>query len=103
MQEPPVGEFFDGMLKRLRVAAKLAIVPGQCVVQAETVLFCGGGGGVQFCFQDDDLEPDVAAGAGKGAQDGLGGVLLLGSAAADDRGEQLLSGGRVAGLAGVEG
>ena len=74
------------------------------MVEAEAVFVGGcGGGGVQFGFQDDDLEPDVAAWALEGAEDGLGGFLLVGGTAGDDGGEQLLGGGRVAGLAPVEG
>ena len=95
LQAPSVAEFFGGVPKRVHVAAKLTVVPGQGVVQAETILVRGRGSSVQFCFQDDDLEPDVAAGAIKGAQEGLGGVLLLDGTAADDRGEQLLRCGRV--------
>ena len=78
LQVPSVGEFFGVVLKRVPVAAKLAVVPGQGVVEAEAVFVCGCGGGVQFCFQDDDLEPDVAVRSLEGAKDGLGGVLLLG-------------------------
>ena len=99
MQAPPAAEFFGGVLERVRVAAEVAVIPGQGMMQAEKILVRGCGGGVQLCFQDDDLEPDVAAGAIKGTEDGLSGILLLGCTAADDGGEQPLSGGRVTSLA----
>ena len=45
------------------------------------------GQGGEFSFKNDDLKPDIGAGILKGAQHSLGGILLVGSAAVDDRGE----------------
>jgi hypothetical protein len=74
------------------VFAKRLIGGGEGAVQTQKVLLCGGGCVVELGLQEGDLQADIGLGAGDSAVDGVGGLLLAGGAAGDERGEDLLGG-----------